>query len=160
MLPWSVMATAFCPRAATRSTSFFTSQAPSSSEYSVCKWRWVNSGMTASILVSNQLVFVRASTRTVAPVEENASETDSPFASSGFWTSIRVLTPQAAINKQNLEALDVVPKPVSARAKPVLPFTRRNSLEFLDSMPASPVVRIFREDRDRFFETLRQVRML
>src|ERR1035441_5061922 len=45
MFPWSVMATDFCPTAATRSISLVRSQAPSSSEYSVCKCKCVNSDM-------------------------------------------------------------------------------------------------------------------
>src|SRR5579859_1092776 len=46
------MATEVWPSSATRSTSFLTSQAPSSREYSVCRWRWVNSGIATSILVA------------------------------------------------------------------------------------------------------------
>src|SRR5271165_2911405 len=65
------MATDFCPSAATRSTSLYTSQAPSSREYSVCRCRWVNSDMASLILVGGQLERAPGRKRTL---EENWKE--------------------------------------------------------------------------------------
>ena len=52
MLPWSVMPIAGWPSAAAAATSSSTRAAPSSIEYSVCRWRWVNESATTSCLLA------------------------------------------------------------------------------------------------------------
>src|SRR5215831_9984021 len=47
MLPWSVMASDFIPNRAACSTSSSMWHAPSRRLYSVCRWRWANSGFTS-----------------------------------------------------------------------------------------------------------------
>src|ERR1700739_4716349 len=67
MFPWSVIATDFCPSAATRSMSLETSQAPSRSEYSVCRCRCVNSAMAYYYFTGKHLHDIRLKTGPQSP---------------------------------------------------------------------------------------------